>query len=160
MSDANNSHKGPQSRYAAVPVNFPRPKFEVTGLQPLFSTVAYDRTYYPPGCTPPQLYERWTTFEEIAQALSKSVAADRRTQGPASQREKVLGHFLQKLVKADIGSVEELRWVGRRAGLLLGFKVTENVLPAQSTALPTPMNAWTARRYLGFVNVVTKDREI
>lgn len=160
MTGVSNSHNSSQSRYAAIPANFPRPNFEVTGLQPLFSTVAYDRTYYPPGCTPPQLYERWMTFEEIAQALSKSVAADRRAQGPDSQRAKVLGHFLQKLVKADIGSVEELRWVGCRAGLLLGFKVPENVLPAQSTELPTPMNTWTARRYPGFENVVTKDREV
>lgn len=158
MSGASNSHKGSQSRYAAVPTNFPRPKLEVTGLQPLFSSVAYNRTYYPSGCTPPAIYERWTTFEEIARALSITVAADRRAQGPASHRTKVLGHFLKRLLKADIGSAEELRWVGRRTGVLLGLKVPEKALPAASVELPAPMNAWTVRRYPILGNVAIEER--
>jgi hypothetical protein len=160
MTGASNSRKDSQSRYAAIPASFPRPKLEITGLQPLFSTVAYNRTYYPPGCTPPAIYERWATFEEIARALSITVAADRRAQGPTSQRTKVLGHLLQKLLKADIGSAEEMRWVGHRAGLLLGFKVPEKALPARTTDLPAPMNAWTVRRYPGLENIVTKERNV
>lgn len=158
MTGASNSREESQPRYAAIPADFPRPKFEVTGLQPLFSTVAYDRTYYRPGCTPPALYERWTTFEEIARALSIKVAADRWAQGMVSQRTEVLGHLLQKLLNADVGSVEEVRWVGRRAGLLLGFKVPENALPAASVELPAPMNAWTVRRYPILGNVAIEER--
>jgi hypothetical protein len=145
MTSSSISRDESEPRLAAVPPSFPRPKLEVTGLQPLFSTVAYNRTYYPPGCTPPEIYERWTTFEEIALALSRTVALDKRAKHSAAQRTKVLAVLLQRLLRADVGSIEEMRWVGRRAARLLGFEAPETALPATSGELPPPMNAWTPK---------------
>jgi len=59
------------ARFAALPADFPRPAnlSAVAGAQPKFSITRYRGRFYSPGCTPPELTERWNACEDLAQQL-------------------------------------------------------------------------------------------
>ena len=58
--------------FAALPLDFPRPSNlgAVSGAQPKFSMNRYQGRFYSPGCSPPELLERWSNCEDLAQQLS------------------------------------------------------------------------------------------
>jgi len=60
-----------ESDVNAVPANFPRPRLlaAVPGAQPNPIVVKYEGRFYQPGCTPPEIYERWDYCEHIGLPL-------------------------------------------------------------------------------------------
>lgn len=101
-----------------VPHDFPKPSVKVRGMQPLFSMIAFEGRYYPPGCTPPALYERWETLEELAQGLSKQLLNHGVNKYPEKTKEEILSIYLHRLLGSLEGSDDELRWAIRRAAQL------------------------------------------
>lgn len=145
MSGSHISWDDSEWRISEVPDDFPRLRAEVIGLQPLFSSVAYNRGYCPPGCTPPEVHGRWVVFEEVAANVAMRIATDKHAKGSLARKGQLLADLVRRLLEADCGSVEEMRWVARRAASLAGFTAPESALPRAPAALPSPFDAWTLK---------------
>jgi hypothetical protein len=120
-------------RFAQVPIDFPRPvpAGAVAGVMPKSLLVDYGGKLYAPGCTPPELFERWDICEDLAQQLrSKSIEAKtgKRAYMPEAD---ILAEFLEQLLEAKWGSDAEMRWVIRRTAQLLDW-------PTPSAAVEKP----------------------
>ena len=88
------------AEFEKVPLDFPRPILlgAVPGAQPKFLAVSYGGRFYAPGCTPPELYERWTVCEDLAQQLSaKSLESQRGKRSHMSEIE-ILDQYLPRLI--------------------------------------------------------------
>ena len=55
------------ARYAQVQADFPRPAHHgaVPGVQPKLLMTQYKGRIYVPGCTPPEISQRWDVCEEL-----------------------------------------------------------------------------------------------
>jgi len=115
--------------YAKVPADFPHPVAlgAVPGVQPKLLVTSYQGKFYTPGCSPPELYDRWLTCEEIAQELS--IKARKSKAGKRSHMSEVaiLEQYLPRLIDTRWTSEAEARWVILRAAQLLAW-------PTPSTA--------------------------
>jgi hypothetical protein len=107
--------------YAKVPSDFPPPVAlgAVPGGQPKLLVTSYQGKFYLPGCTPPELYNRWLTCEEIAQELS--IKSREAKAGKCSHMSEmaILEQYLQRLVGTNWTSEAEARWVIRRVAQIL-----------------------------------------
>lgn len=109
--------------YLKLPSEFPRPVSTgvLPGTQPKFSAVIYQGKFYLPGCTPPEIYERWQICEDIAQQLiikshdSKAGALSHMSE-PA-----ILDQYLSRLIRANLTTEGEARWVIQRVAGILGW---------------------------------------
>jgi hypothetical protein len=109
--------------FQQVPPNFPRPNIRTIGLQPLFSAVAFEGRYFPPGCTPPEIFERWNMFEEAANELAEKAYADDISLCSGMSKAEILLNYLGQLYLANCFSQKELLWLGRRAASLIGCEI-------------------------------------
>lgn len=110
---------------AALPVDFPRPVnlSAVSGAQVKFSMTRYRGRFYSPGCTPPELLERWNMCEDLAQQLSvKSIESKAGKRSHMSETE-ILEQYLPRLIATNWTSEAEARWVIRRTADLLNWQV-------------------------------------
>ncbi len=121
-----------RARYAEVPSNFPRPKIKAMGLQPLFSSIAYEGRYYSPGCTPPDLYAHWRAFEEIAHRVAKQAANKQKSAISVANVAGVLLDILELYFPQKYFSLEEMQWLERRIYELLGWEMNIKTTRFQS----------------------------
>ncbi|MES2151884.1 MAG: hypothetical protein V4508_19060 [Pseudomonadota bacterium] len=108
------------ARYAQIAIDFPRPSHlgALPGLQPKLLMVMYGGRYYSPGCTPPELWERWDICEDLARQFCQK-SLDNKTGKRAHMSEAaILDQYLERLLKTEWGSAAEMRWVIRRAAEL------------------------------------------
>lgn len=112
-----------EAEFEKVPLDFPRPLNlgAVPGAQPKFLAVSYGGRFYSPGCTPPELYERWTICEDLAQQLSaKSLESQRGKRSNMSEVE-ILDQYLPRLIATKWTSEAEARWTIRRTAEILSW---------------------------------------
>lgn len=110
-------------RFAQVPADFPRPvpAGAVAGVMPKSLLVDYGGKLYAPGCTPPELFERWDICEDLAQQLrSKSIEAKAGKRAYMAEAD-ILAELLEQLLETDWGSDAEMKWVIRRTAQLLDW---------------------------------------
>lgn len=125
MNNANALQSDFLAVYAQIPQDFPRLGISVSGLQPKFSSVAYAGRYYPPGCTPPVVFERWESFEDMARQLAEKAKISKRAKALHLSNTEVLANYWDQLLGADCGSDDEVRWAIRRAAQLLGCEAPD-----------------------------------
>ncbi|MFM9433515.1 hypothetical protein ACFDR9_000556 [Janthinobacterium sp. CG_23.3] len=106
-----------------VPDDFPRPRHlgVVPGAQPKFLGVEYEGRYYSPGCTPPELHERWQhCMQYVPQFITSCIEtkAGKRAHMPEAA---ILDQYLVRLIDAGWCSDDEARWVIRETAKLLGW---------------------------------------
>lgn len=102
-----------QRKYAEVPSDFPRPQHlgAVPGSQPKLLMVKYDGRYYPSGCTPPELYDRWEACEDlIRQFVTASLETKAGKRAHMSEVD-ILDQYLNRLIDAKWTSEPEARWI-------------------------------------------------
>jgi hypothetical protein len=119
-----------EAEFDKVPLDFPRPTHlgAVAGAQPKFLAVRYGGRFYSPGCTPPELYERWTVCEDLAQQLAaKSLESQRGKRSHMSEVE-ILDQYLPRLIATKWTSEDEARWTIRRAAEILSWPVPRSAL--------------------------------
>ena len=109
--------------FAALPSDFPRPKNlgAVSGAQAKFLMTRYQGRFYSPGCTPPELIERWSACEDIAQQLSVKSRESKAGKRAHMTETEILDQYLPRLVATNWTSDAEARWVIRRTAELLGW---------------------------------------
>ncbi len=111
--------------FAALPSDFPRPPnlSSVSGAQEKFSMNCYRGRFYSPGCSPPELLERWDNCEDIAQQLAvKSIESKTGKRAHMSETE-ILDQYLPRLIATGWVSEPEAKWVMRRTAELVGWQV-------------------------------------
>lgn len=121
-------------RFAQVPVDFPRPVpvGAVAGVMPKSLLVDYGGKLYAPGCTPPEMFERWDICEDLAQQLrSKSIEAKTGARAYLAEAD-ILAEFLEQLLETKWGSDAEMRWVVRRTAHLLDWPTPSAALDAKA----------------------------
>jgi hypothetical protein len=120
-------------RFAQVPLDFPRPVpvGAVAGVMPKSLLVDYGGKLYAPGCTPPELFERWDICEDLAQQLSsKSIEAKTGARAYMAEAD-ILAEFLEQLLETDWGSNAEMKWVICRTAALLRWPAPDAALDAK-----------------------------
>ncbi|MGB9109842.1 MAG: hypothetical protein WCC39_14265 [Telluria sp.] len=123
------------TQYAQVPADFPRPAYRgaVPGVQPKLLMTQYKGRFYVPGCTPPEIFQRWDVCEDLAKQLSaKSLESKAGKRSHLSEFE-ILDQYLPRLIATKWTSEEEARWIIRRAAVMLGWPVPP---AAQESAVP------------------------
>lgn len=114
-----------EAEYAQVPPDFPRPVHHgaVSGVQLKLLLTQYQGHFYIPGCTPPELFQRWDVCEDLAKQLSaksiKSKAGKRRHLSDV----EILDQYLPRLIATRWTTEEEARWIIRRTAAILGWPV-------------------------------------
>lgn len=89
----------------------------------------YRGRFYSPGCSPPELIERWSACEDIAQQLAvKSVESKAGKRSDMSETE-ILDQYLPRLIATGWVSEPEAKWVMRRTAELIGWQVPPSASP-------------------------------
>ena len=111
--------------FAALPLDFPRPSNlgAVSGAQPKFSMNRYQGRFYSPGCSPPELLERWNNCEDLAQQLSVTSLESKAGKRSHMSETEILDQYLPRLIGTGWVSEQEARWVMRRTAELVGWQV-------------------------------------
>lgn len=114
-----------ESDYAKLPFDFPRPISlgAVPGGQPKFLVTSYQGKFYPLGCTPPELYERWQICEEIVQELTIRSRESKAGKHSHMSEVTILEQYLTSLIKTDRASEAEARWIIRQVARTLEWPV-------------------------------------
>jgi len=114
---------GTQLNDVQVPVDFPRPKHlgAVPGVQQKFLAVEYQGRYYSPGCTPPELFERWQHCMHLVPQFMSRCTETKRGKRKDMPEAEILEQYLVRLIDAKWVSDDEARWVIREAARLLGW---------------------------------------
>lgn len=116
--------------YAQVPEDFPYPELSgaVPGAQTKFLATKYKGRFYSPGCTPPELFERWQVCEDLAaQLAAKSISSKAGHRAHMSELE-ILEQYLPRLIAQRWTSEAEARFIIRRVAEITGW-------PAPSSAM-------------------------
>jgi hypothetical protein len=103
--------------FAQVPVDFPCPVHlgALPGAQPKLLMVTYNGRYYSPGCTPPEIWERWDVCEDLAQQFCRKSLDNKAGKRAHLSEVAILDQYLERLLKTGWGSDAEMRWLIRRA---------------------------------------------
>ncbi len=110
-----------------VPPDFPRPQHlgAVPGAQTKFLAVEYQGHYYSPGCTPPELHERWRHCLHLVPQFVTSCIETKRGKRKDMAEADILDQYLVRLIEAKWGSDDEARWVIRETASQLGWPTPE-----------------------------------
>jgi len=113
------------AEYAKVPPDFPLPisLSSISGAHPKLLGSEYKGNLYPPGCTPPEIYERWKEREEIAEMLAYKANRSRVDKMTLKSETEILLEYSEILSKMSWLSKDEVRWVIQRVGHLLSWPV-------------------------------------
>lgn len=116
---------------AALPLDFPRPSNlgAVSGAQPKFSMNQYQGRFYSPGCSPPELLERWNICEDLAQQLAVTSLESKVGKRSHMSETEILDQYLPRLNATGWVSESEARWVMRRTAELLGWQIPPSTVP-------------------------------
>jgi hypothetical protein len=119
------SNSQDDARYTQVPADFPRPHHSgaVGGAQPKLLMTQYKGRFYTPGCSPPEIFQKWDVCEDLAKQLSvKSLESKAGKRSHMSELE-ILAQYLPRLISTRWTSEEEARWVIRRVAAMLSWPV-------------------------------------
>jgi len=110
-----------------VPDNFPRPRQmgAVPGAQAKILAIEYQGRFYSPGCSPPELYDRWQhCMQYVPQFVTSCIEtkAGKRAHMPEAD---ILDQYLTRLIESGWVSGDEARWVIRETAKLLGWPIPE-----------------------------------
>jgi hypothetical protein len=110
-----------------VPDDFPRPKHlgAVPGAQPKFVAVYYQGRYYSPGCTPPELHERWQHCMHLVPQFVSSCVETKAGKRAHMSETDILAQYLVRLIETNWISADEARWVIRETAKQLGWSTPE-----------------------------------
>ncbi|MBZ2206521.1 hypothetical protein [Massilia soli] len=110
-----------------VPDDFPRPKHlgAVPGVQQKFLAIEYKGRYYTPGCTPPELHERWQHCMQLVPQFVTSCIETKAGKRKDMAEADILDQYLVRLIEAKWVSEDEARWVIRETAKLLGWPAPE-----------------------------------
>jgi hypothetical protein len=113
------------TKYAQVPFDFPRPMHlgAVPGAQPKLLMTRYNGRFYMPGCTPPELYERWDICEDLAQNLAQKSLESKTGKRAHMTEADILDQYLPRLIAMKWTSEAEARWVIRRIAEMLSWPI-------------------------------------
>ncbi|WP_157201889.1 hypothetical protein [Massilia sp. Root335] len=111
--------------YLKVPLGFPHPVSTgmLPGTQPKFLVVSYQGKFYLPGCTPPELYERWRICEEIAQQLTIKSRDSKEGKRSHMSESAILEQYLPWLTQTNLTTEAEARWVILRVAEILEWPI-------------------------------------
>ena len=120
-----------------IPDDFPIPQHlgAVGGVQTKFLAVKYQGRFYSPGCTPPELFDRWEhCMHLVPQFVSSSIAtkAGKRKDMPEVD---ILDQYLTRLIDTKWVSDAEARWVIGKTAQQLGWP-TPDAVGAGTTLQP------------------------
>ena len=127
MSDSVNpslqSRDEDDGKYMQVPDDFPRPQHlgAVPGAETKFLTVKYEGRFYSPGCTPPELHERWQHCLQYVPQFVTSCIETKKGKRKNMPEADILDQYLVRLIETGWVSDDEARWVIREAARLLGW---------------------------------------
>jgi hypothetical protein len=110
-----------------VPDDFPRPQHlgAVPGAQPKILAVEYQGRYYSPGCTPPELYERWQHCMHLVPQFVSSCIETKAGKRKDMPEADILAQYLVRLIESGWVSGDEARWVMRETAKLLDWPTPE-----------------------------------
>lgn len=113
--------------FDAIPPDFPRPVHlgAVSGFQPKLLLTKHEGKFYAPGCTPPELFERWDACEELAQKISVKAMASKLGKRSHMTEEAILAQYLLRLNQTGWGSPAEMAWIIKRMAIILGWNAPE-----------------------------------
>ncbi len=126
-----------EARYAQVPADFPRPVHmgALPGSQAKLLMAQYGGRYYSPGCTPPELWERWDICEDLARQFCQKCLDNKAGKRAHMTETAILEQYLERLLKTGWGSDAEMRWLIRRAAELALWPAPESAAePGQPPA--------------------------
>jgi hypothetical protein len=112
------------ARYAQVPEDFPRRHYAgaVAGAQPKLLLKGYQGRFYQPGCTPPEVWQRWDICEDLAHQLCRKSLESKGGKRAHMSEPAILEQYLERLLKTGWGTDAEMRWVIRRAAQLANWE--------------------------------------
>lgn len=124
------------AEFEQVPLDFPRPLHlgAVPGAQPKFLAVQFEGRFYSPGCTPPDLYERWTICEDLAQQLSAKSLESQVGKRSHMSKVEILDQYLPRLIATQWTSEAEARWTIRRTAAILNWPAPVAAIEAAAIA--------------------------
>lgn len=113
-----------ENRYSEVPPDFPRPASfsALPGSQPKVIVTEYKGKFYPPEGTPPQVYERWQSCEELLQQFASEARKDKAANITRMTETEMLERYLRIFSKSWL-SEDEAKWMVRRMSQILGWPV-------------------------------------
>ena len=128
--DDTQNEKSEAVPFAALPPDFPRPVNlgAVSGAQPKLLMTSYQGRFYAPGCTPPELQERWDVCEDLAQQLAVKSRESKDGKRAHMTETQILDQYLPRLISTKWTSEAEARWVMRRVAALLNWPVPESAV--------------------------------
>lgn len=111
----------------AVPDDFPRPQHlgAVPGAQEKFLAAEYKGRFYSPGCTPPELYDRWQHCLQYVPQFVTSCIETKKGKRRDMPEADILDQYLVRLIEAKWVSDDEARWVIRETAKSLGWPMSE-----------------------------------
>ncbi len=121
MSTTEQSSDGPN--FEQVPTDFPRPCIlsSLAGAHSKLALVHYNGKFYSPGCTPPEIWQRWDICEDLAKQFVARCRETETGKYAHLSRAEILGQYFERSLKMRWGSDDEMRWVSRRTAQLLGW---------------------------------------
>jgi len=114
-----------EAKLTQVPADFPRPLYAgaISGAQPKLLMVQYNGRFYSPGCTPPELYERWDICEDLACKLATASLQSKAGKRAHIAEIEILAQYLPRLIAKKWTSEAEARWIIRRVAEKLSWPV-------------------------------------
>jgi hypothetical protein len=110
-----------------IPDNFPHPRHlsAMPGAQTKFLAVEYQGRYYSPGCTPPELHERWQHCMHLVPQFVSSCIETKAGKRAHMTETAILDQYLIRLIEAKWVSEDESRWVIQEVARLLCWPTPE-----------------------------------
>jgi hypothetical protein len=114
-----------ETKFEQVPIDFPRPVHHgaVSGAQPKLLLTSYKGRFYSPGCSPPELFQRWDACEDLARQLAEKSLESKAGKRSHMAEVEILDQYLPRLIATRWTSEPEARWVIRRAAAMLDWAV-------------------------------------
>ncbi|NHZ44871.1 hypothetical protein [Massilia aquatica] len=115
------------AEYAQLPAGFPRPHSAgaLPGAQQKFVAVEYEGRFYSPGCTPPELHQRWQhCMQYVPQFVTSCIETKKGKRAHMSEME-ILDQYQTRLIESGWVSADEARWVIRETAQILGWPMRE-----------------------------------
>lgn len=124
----NDSVNGNLDDYSGmIPDDFPRTPVmgALPGAQPKFLATLYNGRYYLNGCTPPEIFERWRICENVATQLSVKLLKSKQGKRSHMTEGEILEQYYTRLVETEWTSVNEARWIIRKAAQTIGWNAAD-----------------------------------
>jgi hypothetical protein len=113
-----------EDQIPSVPADFPMADVAgaVSGMHNKLLLTKYEGRMYQAGNTPPERYQRWLVFEDLAQKFCVKCLESKAGKRSHMSEVAILEQYLDRMLNMrDWGSARELRWTIRRTAELLGW---------------------------------------